>query len=132
MQYDARPALELYSQSMAVAQDPLRIHCSKQTEIYIDSDFLIIIIISSRGLVEKYQHHSIKNLKNDLKLFKESNALLYEIRYVSRLIRSKIAEKIYTITSVKHLAMIFLSLKIFGVILNAFYKRNLPFFHCSQ
>ena len=83
MQYDARPAFELYSQHRAVAQDPLRIHCSKKVEIYIDSDFLIIIIISSTGLVEKYQHHSIKNLKNDLKLFKESNASLDEIRYVS-------------------------------------------------
>ena len=54
---------------------------------------------SNTGLVEKYQHHSLKNLNKDLKLLKDSHASLDEIRYVSRLLRSKLAKKTSTITS---------------------------------
>ena len=53
---------------------------------------------SNTGLVEKYQHHSLKNLKKGLKLLKDSQASLDEIRYVSRLLRSKLTKKTSTIT----------------------------------
>ena len=56
---------------------------------------------SKTGLVEKYQHHSLKNLKKDLKLLKDGHASLDKIRYVSRLLGNKLAKKTSTITSCK-------------------------------
>ena len=54
---------------------------------------------SNTGLVEKYQHHSLKNLKNDMTLLRNSHASLGEIRNASHYLRSKLAKKTSTITS---------------------------------
>jgi hypothetical protein len=63
---------------------------------YFAENFGCVEGLPDNSLKDKYKNHTIKDLKETLKLLKSSNSDLAEIKYVSRLVRDKLPKTCQT------------------------------------